>query len=585
MRLFFRLKWFIRLEWRSYLLGILALLGVAMLGLIPPIMIGRFANLISERALSGATFGPIIVWIAIATVGQYLLRFGWSYFIWGTSARLERLMRLRLLNHYLEMDKPFFQKHRTGDLLAHATNDINQLQRVAGNGVLQLFDALITGVSVVAAMAVVVNPLLTIMAVVPLLGITLVAQLLGGSISAAFSAVQDMFSQLNNKTQESLMGIKVLKTVGEAAEDTADFQTKINDSIRATRHAERLDSLFNPAITILTGISFVGTIIYGGYLVQTGSLSIGSLITFVTYLSALVWPFLGLGFFFNNLQRGNAAYERITTLLAEQPATLDKKGLKQVPRGDLQIDLTTFQYPDATEAALQNVHVTVQAGNTLGLVGPVGSGKSTLIQLLLREFDQYAGSIKINQIDIRDYDKDTYLPAIGYVPQDNFLFSTSVLENIRFADPNISLERVQEAARWAALHDDIMNLPDGYDTQVGEQGISLSGGQRQRLAIARALIINPDILILDDALSAVDAKTEQQILTMLHNQRQGKTTIIATHRLSAVVQAAETLVFEHGRVEARGTHSDLIQQGGWYARMFAAQQLSEKLDQEVTTHG
>ena len=585
MRLFFRLKWFIRLEWRSYLLGILALLGVAMLGLIPPIMIGRFANLISERALSGATLCPIIVWIAIATVGQYLLRFGWSYFIWGTSARLERLMRLRLLNHYLEMDKPFFQKHRTGDLLAHATNDINQLQRVAGNGVLQLFDALITGVSVVAAMAVVVNPLLTIMAVVPLLGITLVAQLLGGSISAAFSAVQDMFSQLNNKTQESLMGIKVLKTVGEAAEDTADFQTKINDSIRATRHAERLDSLFNPAITILTGISFVGTIIYGGYLVQTGALSIGSLITFVTYLSALVWPFLGLGFFFNNLQRGNAAYERITTLLAEQPATLDKKGLKQVPRGDLQIDLTTFQYPDATEAALQNVHATVQAGNTLGLVGPVGSGKSTLIQLLLREFDQYVGNIKINQIDIREYDKDTYLPAIGYVPQDNFLFSTSVLENIRFADPNISLERVQEAARWAALHDDIMNLPDGYDTQVGEQGISLSGGQRQRLAIARALIINPDILILDDALSAVDAKTEQQILTMLHNQRRGKTTIIATHRLSAVVQAAETLVFEHGRVEARGTHSDLIQQGGWYARMFAAQQLSEKLDQEVTTHG
>ncbi|MDK9678358.1 ABC transporter ATP-binding protein [Weissella cibaria] len=585
MRLFFRLKWFIRLEWRSYLLGILALLGVAMLGLIPPIMIGRFANLISERALSGATLCPIIVWIAIATVGQYLLRFGWSYFIWGTSARLERLMRLRLLNHYLEMDKPFFQKHRTGDLLAHATNDINQLQRVAGNGVLQLFDALITGVSVVAAMAVVVNPLLTIRAVVPLLGITLVAQLLGGSISAAFSAVQDMFSQLNNKTQESLMGIKVLKTVGEAAEDTDDFQTKINDSIRATRHAERLDSLFNPAITILTGISFVGTIIYGGYLVQTGALSIGSLITFVTYLSALVWPFLGLGFFFNNLQRGNAAYERITTLLAEQPATLDKKGLKQVPRGDLQIDLTTFQYPDATEAALQHVHVTVQAGNTLGLVGPVGSGKSTLIQLLLREFDQYVGNIKINQIDIREYDKDTYLPAIGYVPQDNFLFSTSVLENIRFADPNISLERVQEAARWAALHDDIMNLPDGYDTQVGEQGISLSGGQRQRLAIARALIINPDILILDDALSAVDAKTEQQILTMLHNQRRGKTTIIATHRLSAVVQAAETLVFEHGRVEARGTHSDLIQQGGWYARMFAAQQLSEKLDQEVTTHG
>lgn len=377
------------------------------------------------------------------------------------------------------------------------------------------------------------------------------------------------------------MGIKVLKTVGEAAEDTADFQTKINDSIRATRHAERLDSLFNPAITILTGISFVGTIIYGGYLVQTGSLSIGSLITFVTYLSALVWPFLGLGFFFNNLQRGNAAYERITTLLAEQPATLDKKGLKQVPRGDLQIDLTTFQYPDATEAALQNVHATVQAGNTLGLVGPVGSGKSTLIQLLLREFDQYVGSIKINQIDIRDYDKDTYLPAIGYVPQDNFLFSTTILENIRFADPSVSEEKVREAAKWAALDEDVLGLPDGYNTQVGEQGISLSGGQRQRLAIARALIIDPEILILDDALSAVDAKTEKNILAAIRAQRQGKTTIIATHRLSAIVAAAETLVFDHGAVVERGNHDDLMAQAGWYAKTYAAQQVAEKMESEV----
>ncbi len=586
MRIFWRLAWFIKDEWKAYVLGILALLGVALMGLIPPVMIGRFANLLATHQLNWQNIWPIIGFIAFATIGQYFLRFGWSYFIWGTAARLEKTLRERLFRHYLAMDAPFFQKHRTGDLLAHATNDISQMQRVAGNAVLQMFDAVITGLSVIIAMVWFVNGEMTFWAVLPLFGITLVATVLGRHIHSAFMKAQEAFSTLNNKTQESIMGIKALKTLGQAREDIQDFSHQVDDTIAANRRAQFFDSLFDPSITILIGVSYVVTIILGGTNVMTGKMNIGQLITFVTYLSQLIWAFMGLGFMFNNFQRGNASYDRIESLMAEQSAIKDDTaGVNQVPVGDLDIAITQFQYPEADEVVLHDIDVHLPAGQVLGIVGAVGAGKTTLLRLLLREFDNYTGYITVGGIDIRHYRLNKYLPAIGYVPQDNFLFSTTVRENIRFSDPTLTDEQVERAARWAGLHDDILQLPAGYDTQVGEQGISLSGGQRQRLAIARALIINPEILILDDALSAVDAKTEKTILETLHTQRAGKTTLIATHRLSSVVNAYETIVLAEGAITERGTHPALLAANGWYASMYAAQQIEAKLDEEVAHHG
>ncbi|MDR3191269.1 MAG: ATP-binding cassette domain-containing protein [Lactobacillaceae bacterium] len=583
MRVFIRLSWFIKREWKAYLLGMLSLMGVSLFGLITPVMIGRFADGIASHTLTWAKIWPILAAVLIATVGQYIMRFAWSYFIWGTAARLEKTMRNQLFTHYLHMDATFFQKYRTGDLLAHATNDISQMQRVAGNAVLQLFDSLITGLMVIIAMIFVVDGRLTLVAVVPLFGITLVASLLGSRIHNAFMNAQAAFSTLNNKTQESIMGIKALRTLGQEEEDIQDFSERVEETIKANRRAQFFDSMFDPAITLLIGVSYVATIIVGGSLVLHKSLTIGQLITFVTYLSQLIWPFMGLGFLFNNVQRGNASLDRIEELLSQEPAINDDPdGVTTAPTGTIKLEVAEFRYPDANELALENIQGDLPAGQTLGLVGQVGAGKSTLLRLLLREFDQYTGTITVNGIDIRHYKLDAYLPAIGYVPQDNFLFSTTVRENIRFADPSVSDERVEQAARWANLHTDILSLPDGYDTQVGEQGISLSGGQRQRLAIARALIINPEILILDDALSAVDAKTEKNILDMLTEQRAGKTTIISTHRLSAVVHAYETLVMDHGRIIERGNHSELIAQHGWYEQMYVAQQIEAKLDAEVT---
>lgn len=586
MRLFINLAWFIKREWRAYLLGILSLLMVALLGLLPPAMIGKFANLLVERQPSSTAIFEIVGLIAVATIGQYIFRFGWSYFIWGTSARLEKTVRTQLFGHYLQMDAPFFQRYRTGDLLAHATNDISQLQRVAGNGVLQLFDAIMSGVLVMIAMGLVVNPWLTFFAVMPLFGITGVAYGLGGRIHTAFTNAQDAFSRLNNKAQESIMGIKALRTLGQEAEDIADFEQQVKHSIKVTRRAQQLDAYFDPAITVLVGISYVVTIIYGGWLVQTKALSIGHLIAFVTYLSQLIWPFMSLGFFLNNLQRGNASYDRIQSILAVQPETVEPvDGVTTAPSGDVQVAINDFHYPDDERATLTDINLTVKAGETLGIVGAVGAGKTSLLRLLLREFDQYDGHISFVEHDIRAYTRDEYLPAIGYVPQDNFLFSTTVRDNIRFSNPTLTDDQVRQAAQLAALDADILQLPAGYDTQVGEQGISLSGGQRQRLAIARALIINPELLILDDALSAVDAQTEQDILQVLHEQRAGKTTIIATHRLSAVVDAAEIVVLDHGRIVERGTHTALLAANGWYKQMYTAQQIAAKLDEEVANNG
>lgn len=260
-------------------------------------------------------------------------------------------------------------------------------------------------------------------------------------------------------------------------------------------------------------------------------------------------------------------------------------GVTTVPSEDVQVVINDFHYPDDERATLTDINLTVKAGETLGIVGAVGAGKTSLLRLLLREFDQYDGYISFGEHDICVYTRDAYLPAIGYVPQDNFLFSTTVRDNIRFADPTLTDDQVRQAAQWAALDADILQLPAGYDTQVGEQGISLSGGQRQRLAIARALIINPELLILDDALSAVDAQTEQDILQVLHEQRAGKTTIIATHRLSAVVDAAEIVVLDHGRIVERGTHTALLAANGWYKQMYTAQQIAAKLDEEVANNG
>ncbi|MDF8375316.1 ATP-binding cassette domain-containing protein [Weissella paramesenteroides] len=575
MSIFIKLSWYFKQEWRIYAIGVLGLVLTAIFGIFPPWIIGHLVDLIRDEKLTADYLFLLLGGLVAVAIIQYIARYMWRNAIWGEAAKLESLLRHRIFWHYMQMDTAFFQRYRTGDLMAHATNDLSAIQRVAGGGILQFADSLITGGTTLIAMMLVVDWRLTLIAILPLPLLAVMARTLGNKMHIAFKKSQAAFSRLNNKAQESISGVKVIKSFGQETADIQDFNQQIDDTITINQHVNKLDALFDPITTMIMAISYVITIIYGGHLVNTSVITLGALVSFVSYLSMLVWPMFALGMLFNTLERGNASYDRIEAIMAEKSSIIEPEdAVNKTPVGNVNYQVASFTFPEATAPALTNINFNIAAGKTLGLVGSVGSGKSTIIRLLLREFDNYQGAITFNALDIRQYQLDAYMPAIGYVPQETYLFSDTVRENIRFARPNVTQAEVEEAAYKSDLAEQVDNMPEGYDTPVGEEGISLSGGQRQRLAIARALLIDPELLILDDALSAVDAETETAILQTLRQERQNKTTIIASHRLSSVMDADEILVMQDGQIIERGTHDSLISQNGWYAKTFALQALA-----------
>lgn len=577
--IFKKLSWFFRQEWKSYFVGVFFLIIVAILQVVSPRVVGI---IIDEIALGTLTMASLWKWsavILIAGILQYLFRYIWRMKIWGTSAELEKILRSRLFKHFTEMDAVFFQKYRTGDLMAHATNDLNAIRMVAGAGILTLADSISSGGITLFTMFFLIDWRLTLIAMIPLPALTLVSRILGQKMHKRFRKAQAAFSNLNDKTQESVSGMKVIKTFGEEEEDIHDFEAMTKDVVAKNKAVYLVDALFDPAIQLILGLSFALTIIFGGRYVVEGSISIGQLVSFISYIGMMAWPMLAVGRLFNVLERGSASYSRIDELLKEKSTIQEQKDAIRTPvTGDLDFQVSSFGYPNSEEISLKDVNFHLERGQTLGIVGRTGSGKSTIFRLLLREYDQYSGSINYNGIDIRDYSLDALLSGIGYVPQDNFLFSSDIRENIRFADPSISQQKVEEAARLTAIHQDILGFPEGYDTLVGERGVSLSGGQKQRIAIARALVTEPELLILDDSLSAVDAKTEEAILTGLKEKRADQTTIIAAHRISSVMHANEIIVLDEGRIVERGTHYELMDLDGWYRRMYEKQQLETKLE-------
>lgn len=469
--------------------------------------------------------------------------------------------------------------------MAHATNDVTAIQNVAGDGVLTLVDSLIMGLSTMIAMIVFVDFRLTIIALLPLPFLAWGAWKLGDHLHVAFDKSQAAFSRLNNKTQESVSGIKVLKTFGQGKEDTAAFEKMVDETIKINKHVFVWDSLFDPLGTLIIGLTYAITIIYGGFLVKQNILSVGQLVSFIAYIGNMVWPMFAIGYLFNILERGSASYDRVEKLLNEKSLITDENADETLTakdiEGDLNYNIKSFAYPDEKDISiLNNIDFTLKPGQTLGLVGRVGSGKTTIIQLLLREFDNYEGKITLNGHDIREIPLNVLLREISYVPQNNYLFSTSIQNNISFSQIDADNNQVVEAAKKSDLHNDILQMPRAYQTLVGENGISLSGGQKQRMSIARALLKHSQILILDDALSAVDAKTENEILNSLKKERKGKTTLIATHRLTAVKNADLILVLKNGRIIERGSHDDLLQENGWYADMWRRQELEEKVGDE-----
>lgn len=578
MRLFAQLGWYFAREWRRYLGAVLLLIIIAALQLFPPKLVGVIIDGVHQGTL---TPSEILKWIgailAIA-VTVYLLRYVWRVLLFGASYQLAIELRE---DYYQELSRhhpDFYQRYRTGDLIARATNDVDRVVFAAGEGVLTLVDSLVMGLAVLIVMSTQISLPLTLLALLPMPIMALVIKRDGARLHERFKVAQAAFSVLNNRTQESMTSIRMIKAFGLENRQSSLFSEEAEDAGAKNMHVARVDARFNPTIYVAVGVANFLAIGGGSWMVVEGQLTLGQLTSFMMYLGLMIWPMLALAWMFNIVERGSAAYSRIRTLLDEKPQIVDGPQTVPAGRASLAIAINRFCYPQTEQTVLEKVSFTLKPGEMLGLCGPTGSGKSTLLALIQRHFDVDDGEIRYHDIPLKQLTLDSWRSRLAVVNQTPFLFSDTVANNIALGHPTASRQEIEEAARLACVHDDILRLPQGYETEVGERGVMLSGGQKQRISIARALLLDAEILILDDALSAVDGRTEHEILANLRQWGEQRTVIISAHRLSALTEASEILVLQHGNISQRGSHDVLAAETGWYRDMYRYQQLEAALD-------
>ncbi|VTQ53853.1 Phospholipid-lipopolysaccharide ABC transporter [Campylobacter jejuni] len=578
MRLFAQLGWYFRREWRRYLGAVALLIIIAVLQLLPPKLVGVIIDGVTSKQMS---YRVLFAWLGLmigTAVVVYLLRYVWRVLLFGASYQLAVELRQDFFRQLSRQHPAFYLRHRTGDLIARATNDVDRVVFAAGEGVLTLVDSLVMGLAVLIVMATQISWELTLLSLVPMPVMAIIIKRYGDQLHSRFKTAQAAFSSLNDQAQESLTSIRMIKAFGLENHQSSQFADVAADTGAKNMRVARVDARFDPTIYVSIGMANLLAIGGGSWMVVNGHLTLGELTSFVMYLGLMIWPMLALAWMFNIVERGSAAYSRIRSLLQEAPAVVDGTTPLPAGRAVLDADITGFHYPENRHAALTSVAFSLQPGQMLGLCGPTGSGKSTLLALLQRQFDVTEGEVRYHGLSLKAIRLDDWRTRLAVVSQTPFLFSDTVAQNIALGRPDATQEEIEEAARLASVHDDILRLPQGYETEVGERGVMLSGGQKQRISIARALLLKAEILILDDALSAVDGRTEHQILHNLRQWGSDRTVIISAHRLSALTEASEILVFSQGSISQRGNHDQLAAKPGWYRDMFRYQQLEAALD-------
>jgi len=576
MQLFQQLSWFFREHWRTYSVALLLLSLVAMLNLSIPWLVGQSVDHLAEGDTQGHSR---ILWLLLGCAfAIYGLRFTWRQILFGTAYRLGNLLRSRFYQRLTRQGEAFYAEHNTGDLMARATNDIDAIEMAAGEGILSGFDGLLTFVLVMLMMAAVIDWRLTLIALLPFPVMAVGFHRLSNRIHHQFNDALEQFSALNDRTQEALSGIRMIRALGREQQEFDDYAAITRRAAKANYEVARSEALFDPLIFLCMSASLLLTLAGGSWLISTEQLSIGELTGFTLYLGQLIWPMWAFGWLLNIIERGSAAWKRVDATL-QTPDSIIDRGTRPVTETTLTAQNLHFSYPQSHMPTLHGISFELRPGQSLGIAGPTGAGKSTLIQLLMRyrETDN-PDQLKLGDHPIAEYPLQALRNCFAWVPQDPFLFSLTVAENIALSRPDASLEAIRHAAWLAAVDEDIERLPKGYDTPVGERGVTLSGGQRQRVALARALLATTPILVLDDSLSAVDLETERRILERLRQVSDRRSLIIISHRLSALRDCDHILVLQQGHPDEFGSHRQLLSTDGWYSRMWTYQQMEEDAD-------
>lgn len=577
MRELLKLKKYVIQYKFHFLFGVLALITIDLLQLIIPRILKWAVDGLATGIADLSDLGFYFLSIVLIAIGIAIGRFFWRYLIIGSSRRIERSLRTDFYQHLLTLDFAYYDQQKTGDLMAHAVNDINAVRMALGFGFIILVDVFILGIAALCMMLS-ISPKLTLYALIPFPVIAIVSTRFGRVIHHLFEKVQEAFAVLTERVRENLSGMKVIKVFVQEEGEIRKFEKLSRGYIKKNLKLVRAWGMFFPIIISLASLGQVIVLWLGGKYVILGQISIGSFVAFIAYLQILVWPMIAIGWAINLFQRGAASQGRLNRIFEKRSSIVSGNKVVERLKGAIEFKNVTFTYYGKNMPALENINLSISPKEFIGVTGPIASGKTCFVNLILRLYEPQKGKILVDGHDIKDLTIESLRRNIAYVPQDTFLFSETIKNNIIFGVRDVTQEEIEHIAHVAQIYDEIMQLPNKFDTRIGERGVTLSGGQRQRIALARALLLKRPILILDDAVSSVDAETELRILESIRHELKNRTSIVISHRVFVLKDATRIIVFDNGKIVQQGTHNELLGKTGIYRDIFRIQQIEMKLE-------